>query len=302
MICSTVIVKRGRGRPRKVQVNVDIAALKKVDTPSSTEVESSTMSAASITTLTISDTLSVPTTAVPTTAVPMTAVPMAAVPMAAVDIQQSNRAQSLSSRENWQSIANNRGADLETVVEIVIREFLNEKYPGQFIVKKKPTDLQQIYLEEARIKNPFKYDKSAVPKLGETWYDEATTSFVTQSKTIPKKATGGGCIPDMLIRHKTTKKAYLMEIKSQGADGNAQERAAKFATPSILAAIQRKLGVAYHPIGYLFSGEMVMKEKYILELEATYGFAHEHLMLWKPSRQVDVLCEWVDRIIVPLLV
>jgi hypothetical protein len=49
---------------------------------------------------------------------------------------------------------------------------------------------------------------------------------------------------------------------------------------------------------------MVEKIKYILEIETTFAFAADHLLLWRLEggvRPVDTVCDWIDRIVVPIL-
>lgn len=92
-----------------------------------------------------------------------------------------------------------------------------------------------------------------------------------------------------------------MECKVQNDRGNAHERCAKYATPSILKSIQARLpDCTYHPIGYVFGGPMITKLKYRLELQATYAFARSHLLLWD-MKDADQLHQWLNTTVVPLL-
>ena len=208
----------------------------------------------------------------------------------------------LSLRENWQNAANAAGAKLEDVVFGTVLAHLDAKYPGQYAVKTHPKDLDLLWLDDKRRRDPsFFAVKPAEPKDGDIWYDETDRMFKTQEKGRSKRSRCG-CEPDLGITHLATGRKYFVECKQQNDAGNAHERAAKYATPSSIAAIQRCIGgVGYHPIGYLFSGSMVTNMKYILEIEATYSFAAEHLLLWRPERPVDALCEWIDRTVVPIL-
>lgn len=206
----------------------------------------------------------------------------------------------LSLRANWQAAANAGGAKLEVVVATVVAGVLQEKYPNAFEVTAHPSDLDQFYLEEARRRTPERFIKPAVPSDGDIWYDETFATFMKQQGRRATRAKLG-CIPDIRIMHKTTKRVYYLECKNQGDAGNAHERAAKYATPSILDGIKRRLGVEYHPIGFVFSGALVCDMKYVYEIEATFAFARDHILLWHPSRPVDALCTWVDTVIVPLL-
>jgi hypothetical protein len=205
----------------------------------------------------------------------------------------------LSTRANWEAAANATGASLESAVAGAFRAYLDETYPGQFRVDSHPTDFKQLYLEEDYRKQPEAYVKAA-PVLGDIWFDEGRQTFLVQGA---KSATVAqcGCIPDVKITCLATNKAYCIECKAQNDAGNAHERACKFATPSMIAAMQRKLKVDYHPIGYLFSGDLVTKKKYVLELQLSFDFAKDHLILWPKTRPAIQLATWFDSTIKPLI-
>jgi hypothetical protein len=57
----------------------------------------------------------------------------------------------------------------------------------------------------------------------------------------------------------------------------------------------------YHPIGHVFTGGMVENRKYVVELATTYGFAPNHLFLWKKDRPVEPLVQWLEAVILPPL-
>lgn len=207
----------------------------------------------------------------------------------------------LSTRENWQQEATPAGASLRDAVATTLRSYLDRTAPGEFEVTIEPKDLAQIYYEYDWTTSPEKYRKPAIPGSDTVWYDAEKGVFLTLRSGKIVAATGGGCIPDVKLKNLKTGRAYLIECKQQNDAGNAHERCAKYATPSIIRLIQAKLGSPYHPIGYLFSGALVEKPKYELELKATYGFVAEHLMLWKKERNPAVLEEWLKRVILPLL-
>jgi hypothetical protein len=208
----------------------------------------------------------------------------------------------LSRRANWQAGAQAGGARAEKDSVQILCDYLETTYPGQWSVTSHPTDLRQIYYEYDRERNPDAYLKPAAPTSEDVWYDEASGTFLTAGpKGKPKMAAGGGCLIDCKIEHLASGKKYFLECKNQEARGNAQERAAKYATPSIIAHVQKKLGVNYQPFGYLFTGGMVDSRDYILELKATYGFAPDHLFLWKKEHEPAALLQWLERSILPLL-
>jgi hypothetical protein len=208
----------------------------------------------------------------------------------------------LARRGNWQAAAQAGGARAEKDSCQIIRDYLEMSYPGEFAVTWHPTDLNQIYYEYDYERNPETYAKPALTTSEDIWYDEQLKQFVTLGANgMYKSATGGGCLIDCKIEHLASSNKYYIECKNQEAKGNAHERAAKYATPSIIAHVQKKLGVTYQPFGYLFTGSMVESRPYIVELKATYGFAPDHLFLWKKEHEPAPLLEWLERVVVPLL-
>ena len=209
----------------------------------------------------------------------------------------------LSQRANWEAAANQAGRDIEEQVATLLREWLETSFPGEFGVETHPADLRQLYLEDDYSRNPEAYAPPVAPTTDDIWYDAEKGVFVTLRGTKVTPASLG-CIPDVKIWSKRTGRAYYLECKRQNDSGNAHERCAKYATPSMIALIQKKLGgVAYHPVGYLFAGPLVKKRKYILELQTTFGFAADHLLLWKEG-DADAraaLTGWAGRVILPLL-
>ena len=205
----------------------------------------------------------------------------------------------LSTRANWEAAANVTGASLESAVAGILRTYLDETYPGQFQIDSHPTDFKQLYLEEDRRRSPEAYVKPAAPAAGDIWYDETRQTFLIQRGGAAVAQCG--CVPDVKISCLATKKAYFIECKAQNDAGNAHERACKFATPSMIAAMQRKMGVEYHPIGYLFSGDLVTKKKYVLELQLSFAFAQDHLVLWPKARPAQQLVSWFEKSLKHLL-
>jgi hypothetical protein len=208
----------------------------------------------------------------------------------------------LASRENWQMEAVTGGAKTRDDVADVIRAYLDTAYPGEFEVTKEPMDLAQIYYWHDYARNPELYREGA--EGADVWWDPARGAFMTRKAAgaKPTFAMGGGCKPDVKILCKGTGRIYFIECKHQNDAGNAHERAAKYATPSIIGLIKERIGgVSYHPVGYLFSGSMVEKRKYRLELQATFAFAEDHLFLWGTAREPAALSAWLKRAVVPIL-
>jgi hypothetical protein len=207
----------------------------------------------------------------------------------------------LAERENWQLAAQAGGAKTRDDVADMLTTYLESAHPGEFVVTKEPMDLAQLYYWHDYVCNPQLYKEGA--EAADVWWDSARGAFMTR-KGVGKPATfamGGGCKPDVKILCKATGRAYFIECKHQNDAGNAHERAAKYATPSIISLIKERIRADYHPVGYLFSGSMVEKRKYRLELEATFSFAADHLFMWGVGRDPAALGAWVEKVVVPLI-
>jgi hypothetical protein len=209
----------------------------------------------------------------------------------------------LSKRANWQAAGGAAAKKIEEEVELMIGEILETYAPGKFTVEKHPEDLRQIYYQYDYQQNPDLYKKPAAPGPDDVWYEESNGKFWVLKGKKQTLAWCGGCIPDIKIHCKTTDRSYFIEVKRQNDAGNAHERCAKYATPSILRLIQANAGkdVAYHPIGYLFTGGLTEKRKYQVELRATFGFAADHLLFWKGVEDPEQLGQWILKTVVPLL-
>jgi hypothetical protein len=211
----------------------------------------------------------------------------------------------LSTRANWEAAAGAAGKAVEDDVQRILEAWFEATWPGEFTVQTHPSDLRQIYYEYDYAQNPELYRKPAAAGPDDVWYDETAREFRTLKGKKEVTAQCGGCIPDIKIRCKATGKSYFIECKRQNDAGNAHERCAKYATPSVIRLIQARCGgvepATYHPIGYLFTGALTEKRKYQVELRATFGFAANHLFFWKTERPALALVEWVGRVVVPLL-
>ena len=207
----------------------------------------------------------------------------------------------LARRGNWQLVAHQGGTRAEVETVDVIRAHLTSAHPGVYEVSAHPQDLRHIYYEYTREIDPGLYTKPAAPTSEDIWFEDGEFRTVSKGgKEVPVTG-GGGCIPDIRIKHIATGNRCFIECKNQGDAGNAHERAAKYATPSIISFVQKKLGVTYHPFAHLFTGPIVEKRKYQVELAATYGFAPNHLFLWKKDRPVEPLIQWLEMVILPPL-
>ena len=201
----------------------------------------------------------------------------------------------LSTRDNWEAAANTTGSSLRDTVHSTLQELLDQESPDTYSVTIEPKDFSQFYLEEDYAIHPELYQRPAAPAAGDIWFDADTNKFLQFKGGARNTVVTAQCgfIPDVKVVHRPSGNAYFIECKAQNDVGNAHERCAKYASPSVIAGMQRKLGVSYHPIGYLFSGTIVTKRKYILELQSTFRFAEGHLFLWQPDRPRAALAAWI---------
>jgi hypothetical protein len=215
---------------------------------------------------------------------------------------QTQLAHYLARRGNWQLVAHQGGARAEHDAIDVIRAYLDTAHPGEYTVSGQPSDLAQLYYEYTYELDPSMYVKPDHPTAEDVWYDVEKTQFMTIKKNGTEGfAKGGGCIPDIRIQHIATGRKCFIECKNQGDAGNAHERAAKYATPSVITFVQKKLGVTYHPFGHIFTGQIVETRKYVVELATTFGFAPNHLFLWKKDKPIEPLQVWLETVILPPL-
>lgn len=208
----------------------------------------------------------------------------------------------LSKRGNWQLVAHQGGAKAEHDTSELIDTYLNTTYPGQYEVVPHPKDLKQLYYEYTYELDPTLYEKPATPTTEDVWYDAEKGQFMTLKKNGTEGfADGGGCIPDIKLLHRSSGRMCFIECKHQGDAGNAHERAAKYATPSVISFVQKKLDVTYHPFGHVFTGPIVESRKYVVELATTFGATPNHLFLWKKDRPIEPLIQWLEAVILPPL-
>jgi hypothetical protein len=204
----------------------------------------------------------------------------------------------LSQRDNWQAKASEGAVLAEKTFANTVRNYLDEKYPGQWIVTPKPQDLRQIYYEYTYQRNPERYVKPESPTESNVWFCDSLKQFRTLKREF---ALGGGCEIDCKIEHTRSGKKIFIEVKNQGPAGNAHERAAKYATPSVISHVQNKFNISYNPFAYIFTGEMVDRLDYRIELETTYGFAEDYLFLWSKEHPLEPLTQWLESVILPKL-
>ena len=206
----------------------------------------------------------------------------------------------LAKRENWQLLANQSGSSLEKSCYGNIKLYLDSAYPGEFTVVKHPDWFGQPYLEIDMELDPGRYTKPENPADKDVWFDSEKNKFVVMKGTkisVVKETF----VPDCGIIHNSSGNRYVIECKMQKAEGNAHERACKYASPSIISFMKKKLNVPYHPVGYVFSGAISEDPGYCRELRAFFSFEKDHLLLWGVEMKIDTLAEWIEKTVIPAM-
>ena len=206
----------------------------------------------------------------------------------------------LARRANWQLKANQDGALTEGDTLKVAISYLDTVYPGEYKVLHHPPWFGQPYLEMDYERDPTAYKKPEVPQNGDEWFDEDRKLFMKHNgkREEPIKET---FVPDTGILHIASGRRYVIECKRQNPAGNAHERACKYASLSMIEFIKKKLGVDYHPVGYLFSGGIATDKSYVREIKAFFGFTGAHLLFWTEDRKPEILTNWLESTVLPLL-
>ena len=206
----------------------------------------------------------------------------------------------LSLRANWQAIANAAGGKFEKVIFSILDTYFKEHHPDYNIIAH-PTIFDQLMLEFDRKHFPARFLPKEEYAEGDIYYSEVKKRFL-QKLGNKWKDIKLGIVPDHLITNIKTGKSFLIEAKHQNDAGNAHERCAKYATPSMIGILKEKLQADYQPIAYMFGGAMVNSMKYQLELKMCYSFAGNHLVLLKEGPEmVDQLVQWFENSVRPCL-
>ena len=93
---------------------------------------------------------------------------------------------------------------------------------------------------------------------------------------------GYGIEPDSAIRNRRTKRTIFVEIKRQGAAGNAHERSCKYFAPGIVRKA-REIGnirEEHFPFWLIYTGEMIIDTRYVREILFWFDGMRDHCFLW----------------------
>jgi len=87
-----------------------------------------------------------------------------------------------------------------------------------------------------------------------------------------------GIEPDEEILHSPSGRRIFFEVKNQGDQGNAEERAYKHHTSRFTRRLQEKLGLEYHPFFTVFTGALAKNPRYTLKFR--FLIEEGHYFLW----------------------
>tara|TARA_B100001094_G_scaffold148071_1_gene143410 strand:- start:1141 stop:1686 length:546 start_codon:yes stop_codon:yes gene_type:complete len=146
----------------------------------------------------------------------------------------------LSLRENWQKFAQKNGKKGETDVKTKFEEISSKK--GWVRLDPCNIGLEDLFEPVSEKRRGF------------------LTFFMKRGKRK--------LIPDAAYYNPTTDQLRIIEIKNQKNEGNAHERAYKYV--AALPSIQRYLDIKYNPIVLVFTGDMSVSERYVIEFETIF--------------------------------
>lgn len=113
-----------------------------------------------------------------------------------------------------------------------------------------------------------------------------------------------GIVPEFQFFNPETKKSMFVEIKRQGRQGNAHERACKYFMPGILESARR---IARQPDGVvpfwlIFANGLATTPRYRQEITHWFKGYEGNLLLWDDLRNPGMLIDHFEDHIMPLLI
>jgi hypothetical protein len=88
-----------------------------------------------------------------------------------------------------------------------------------------------------------------------------------------------GIVPEASITNLRTGRKFFVEVKKQGPQGNADERACKHHTIAFAKCLNNKYGYSYHPFVTIFCANLATDRRYTLK--AQYFFEPDNYLLWR---------------------
>lgn len=137
--------------------------------------------------------------------------------------------------------------------------------------------------------------------MAKTLFLDCDTYEVSTQLVIPIYPNGRGIRPDCVIAHKATSKKALIEVKRQGAQGNAHERLCRNYMPGIQEKLQQICGFLYPVFTICLDGLVGDKHK---NQEITEWFDHDsirnRLLMWN-GEDPEVLITFFTENVLPNL-
>lgn len=133
-----------------------------------------------------------------------------------------------------------------------------------------------------------KFGKPAHDQFLEVLANHYPQAVVVSEPRVLKKLGFWALIPDFAVT--VDDKTVLIEIKRQGAQGNAQERLYKFFTPRLMRQVNSALDTNTYPVYAVLCDELATNARYVREFNQF--LEPENYLLWvdyEPQRMVDFL-------------
>jgi hypothetical protein len=100
-----------------------------------------------------------------------------------------------------------------------------------------------------------------------------------------------GVVPEAKIISRDTGRFVFVEVKKQGARGNAEERAYKHYAPGFIRLLHERYGFDYHPFVTVFCESLAVDRRYTEKIRQMIDYPH--YCLWANYRR-DLLARWLD--------
>ncbi len=148
----------------------------------------------------------------------------------------------------------------------------------------------------ARIKQPG-HDRTF--KISETNFDGALRELLPADdwliedhpKDLLKMIDGRyGIRPEASIELRENGRIWYFEVKKQGKDGNADERACKHHTVEFYKRLSAHTGMPYHAFSTIMCEKLAELDRYVVK--HPYYFEPDHYLLWR-DYDLQVLADYL---------
>lgn len=109
---------------------------------------------------------------------------------------------------------------------------------------------------------------------------------------------GFGVQPEASITSVSTGKKLFFEVKKQGPNGNADERACKHHTVQFQKYLKSVLGYSYHSFFTVFCENLATDERYVVK--HPYFYESEHYFCWV-DYDAKALSVWIEKLCISFL-